>query len=276
MEFKNNNSDFNKCSSGLCCTKIENLCVTKGNQEILKNVNLHIHCGELTALIGANGAGKSTLLKAILVDGNDKMSRRPIIGYVPQKLDFDYSSPVSVLDVFACTQSNRPVYFSHDKKVKDIALRSLRKVQGENLINKRLGVLSGGELQRILLALALEPIPDILLLDEPVSGIDQNGLKLFYSIVSNLRENYDLSIILVSHDLNVVYEKIIRSVTNISEQDNNIDEELEKGKKLKEVQKEIERLENKMKSEKQFNKKVELNKNILELKKQKEELSNDE
>ena len=77
-------------------------------------------------------------------------------------------------------------------------------------------------------------------------------------------------------DLNVVYEDIIRSVTNISKQDNNIDEELEKGKKLKEVQKEIERLENKMKAEKQFNKKVELNKSILELKKQKEELSNNE
>ena len=61
-------------------------------------------------------------------------------------------------------------------------------------------------MQRVLLALALEPIPDILLLDEPVSGIDQNGLKLFYNIVSNLRENYDLSIILVSHDLNLVYE----------------------------------------------------------------------
>lgn len=77
-------------------------------------------------------------------------------------------------------------------------------------------------------------------------------------------------------DLNAVYENIIRSVTNISEQSNNIDEELEKGKKLKEIQKEIERLENKMKAEKQFNKKVELNKNILELKKQKEELSNNE
>lgn len=75
-------------------------------------------------------------------------------------------------------------------------------------------------------------------------------------------------------DLNVVYENIIRSVTNISEQSNNIDEELEKDKKLKEVQKEIERLENKMKAEKQFNKKVELNKNILKLKNQKEELSN--
>ena len=77
-------------------------------------------------------------------------------------------------------------------------------------------------------------------------------------------------------DLNAVYENIIRSVTNISEQSNNIDEELEKDKKFKEVQKEIERLENKMKAEKQFNKKVELNKNILELKKQKEELSNNE
>lgn len=77
-------------------------------------------------------------------------------------------------------------------------------------------------------------------------------------------------------DLNIVYENIIRSVTNISEQSNNIDEELEKGKKLKEVQKEIERLESKMKVEKQFNKKVEINKNILDLKKQKEELSNNE
>lgn len=77
-------------------------------------------------------------------------------------------------------------------------------------------------------------------------------------------------------DLNVVYENIIRSVTNISEQSNNIDEELEKDKKFKEIQKEIERLEIKMKAEKQFNKKVELNKNILELKKQKEELSNNE
>ena len=217
MEYKKNKLNFRECGNDLCCTKIENLSVTKGNNQILKDVNLHIHCGELTALIGPNGAGKSTLLKAMLgeneysgnlrfTDGNDKITRKPIIGYVPQKLDFDYSSPVSVLDVFAATQSNRPIYFSYDKKIKDIALRSLSKVQGEDLIHKRLGVLSGGQLQRVLLALALEPIPDILLLDEPVSGIDQNGLKLFYNIVSNLRENYDLSIILVSHDLNLVYE----------------------------------------------------------------------
>ena len=139
MEYKKNKLNFRECGNNLCCTKIENLSVTKGNNQILKDVNLHIHCGELTALIGPNGAGKSTLLKAMLgeneysgnlrfTDGNDKITRKPIIGYVPQKLDFDYSSPVSVLDVFAATQSNRPVYFSYDKKIKDIALRSLSKV----------------------------------------------------------------------------------------------------------------------------------------------------
>ncbi|HEX3027735.1 MAG TPA: ATP-binding cassette domain-containing protein, partial [Clostridia bacterium] len=78
------------------------------------------------------------------------------------------------------------------------------RVEAEHLANRKLGALSGGELQRVLLALALDPIPDLLLLDEPVSGIDQNGLKLFYKTVSELRENYDLSVILVSHDLPLV------------------------------------------------------------------------
>lgn len=213
----------NECTSGLCYTTIEDLSIKKGKQEILNNINLHIHCGELTALIGPNGAGKSTLLKALIGensytgklifrDGNKNVLRNPIIGYVPQKLDFDQSSPVSVLDLFAATQTNKPVYFSHSKDIKRRALESLKKVNGAELINKRIGVLSGGELQRVLLALALEPIPDILLLDEPVSGIDQNGLKLFYETVSSLRENYDLSIILVSHDFNAVYKYADRVV----------------------------------------------------------------
>jgi zinc transport system ATP-binding protein len=75
-----------------------------------------------------------------------------------------------------------------------------------------LGALSGGELQRVLLALALDPVPDLLLMDEPVSGIDQNGLQMFYETVSDLRENYDLSIILVSHDLNLVAQYADRVV----------------------------------------------------------------
>ena len=214
---KNKKMNCKKCNCGLCCTHIDDLSVKKGSEEILKNVNLHIHCGELLAIIGQNGAGKSTLLKALLgenaytgkltyTDGVKKLSRKPIIGYVPQKLDFDYSSPVSVIDLFAAICSNRPVYFPHKKGIRAKCLSSLKKVEGEELIDKKLGVLSGGELQRVLLALALNPTPDILLLDEPVSGIDQNGLKLFYKTLSHLRSNYDLSIILVSHDFNLVYK----------------------------------------------------------------------
>ena len=146
---KNINCD--KCSKGLCCTTIENLSIKKGNQEILKNINLHIHCGELTALIGTNGAGKSTLLKALIGentytgslifrDGSKKMVRNPVIGYVPQKLDFDPSSPISVLDLFAATQSNRPIYFSHSRSIKKKALSILEKVNGSELINKKIGV----------------------------------------------------------------------------------------------------------------------------------------
>ena len=85
-----------------------------------------------------------------------------------------------------------------------MALEGLSKVKAEHLIDRRFGALSGGELQRVLLALALDPVPNLLLLDEPGAGIDQGGLELFYNTVSELRQNYDMSIILVSHDLNLV------------------------------------------------------------------------
>lgn len=212
-----NNAKFNQGSCGLCCTKIQNFGVTCSNYEILKNVNLHIHCGELTAIIGPNGAGKSTLLKAILgdihhtgelifLDAKNKHTGRPVVGYVPQKLDLDTSSPTSVFDLFAAAQSNLPVWCFHSKKVYENACSSLTQVEAEHLIHRRLGALSGGEMQRVMLALSLNPVPDLLLLDEPVSGIDQNGLALFYKTVSDLRQNYDLSIILVSHDLKLVAE----------------------------------------------------------------------
>jgi zinc transport system ATP-binding protein len=92
----------------------------------------------------------------------------------------------------------------HSKHEIDKIRENLSKVNAEHLLSRRLGALSGGELQRVLLALALDPIPDILLLDEPVSGIDQNGLELFYETVAALRKNYDLTVILVSHDLEMV------------------------------------------------------------------------
>lgn len=207
----------NPRDSKFCCTQIQHISVKRGDNHILKDVNLHVHCKELTAIIGANGAGKSTLLKALLgeiphsgeiiyLDEKDQRTKPPIIGYVPQKLEFDLSSPMSVLDIFAAAKSKRPVWWGASKKIRRQTLESLEKVEAKKLIDRQLGVLSGGELQRVLLALALEPIPNILLLDEPVAGIDQMGLQLFYQIVAELRKTYDLSIILVSHDLELVMQ----------------------------------------------------------------------
>ena len=200
---------------GLCCTKIENFGVTRGQMVILENVNIHIHCGELTAIIGPNGAGKSTLLKALLgevphtgelkyLDSKGSKSNKPLIGYVPQQLSFDRSSPTSVLDLFIASRSRMPAWIFKPASVKKKALEGLSKVKAEHLTDRRLGALSGGELQRVMLALALDPVPNLLLLDEPVSGIDQGGLELFYNTVSELRQKFDLSIILISHDLDLV------------------------------------------------------------------------
>ena len=200
---------------GLCCTKIQGLSVTLGKREILKNIDLHFHCGELTAIVGQNGAGKTTLLKAMLGEtpytgkiGYHHFSRphpdRPKIGYVPQKLEFDAGSPVSVLDIFGAALSQSPVWLGHSKKFIERAKKSLARVQADHLINARIGELSGGELQRAMLALALDPIPDLLLLDEPVSGVDRSGMKLFYNLVSEIRRENDLSVVLVSHDLDLV------------------------------------------------------------------------
>jgi len=97
-----------------------------------------------------------------------------------------------------------PAWWLANRRLREKVRGSLARAQVDHLLDRRLGDLSGGELQRVLLALALEPIPDLLLMDEPVSGVDQRGMELLYRMVSNLRQQYDLSIILVSHDLTLV------------------------------------------------------------------------
>lgn len=201
-----------KSCNGLCCTKIVDLGVVLGGHTILKDINLHIHCGELTAIIGPNGAGKSTLLKAILGqvkhsgtmqyrDAKNARTNNPLIRYIPQNLIFDRDLPVSVLDFLVACRSNYPTWLPLPKKLRTKMKDSLAIVKAEHLAIRRLGALSGGELQRVLLALALDPLPDLLLLDEPTTGIDPNGIELFFKTVSMIRKTYDLSIILVSHDL---------------------------------------------------------------------------
>lgn len=193
-----------------CCLKVTGLEVKAGDSSILQNVDLHIHCGQIVALIGPNGAGKSTLFKAILgqiphtgvIDFETAGGHRtrPLVGYVPQSPTFDRGDPVSVLDLFASAISRWPVFIPVPKALRSRVESCLARVHGEGLIDKRVGALSGGELQRVLLAMALEPLPHILILDEPLSGVDVEGERQLLDMLDEIRSNYDLSILLSTHD----------------------------------------------------------------------------
>ena len=194
-----------------CCLRLKNVSVHIGGQAIVENVTMHVHCGEIVALIGPNGAGKSTVLKAIL--GQQKYEgiisfatpgirhrKLPKIGYVPQSPTFDPGDPMTVADLFGCCMSRRPAFLGLGKAMRNKVLECLERVRSVELIDKRVGTLSGGELQRVLLALALEPLPNILILDEPLSGVDVTGSHALMDMLDEIRRTYDLSILITIHD----------------------------------------------------------------------------
>lgn len=200
---------------GLCTININNLSVASGNHQLIHDINLDFRCGELTALVGRNGAGKTTLIRSILGElkhtgeiiykGHDgQIISKPRIGYVPQQLYFDKSTPVTVTDFLSALNGSRPVWMGASAKEKKHIAERLNALECPEVANKKLGNLSGGQLQRVLLAAATDPMPDLLILDEPVSGIDASGLELFYKLVSSLRDNYHIAILLVSHDLPLI------------------------------------------------------------------------
>ena len=169
-------------SGPLHTLSIRNLTVRKGGVPILEGVDADIRCGEVTALVGPNGAGKTTLLQAILgqvpYTGEIRFCRaqehgegEPRIGYVPQHLPLDRDAPVTVLDFFALSSQRRPVFLGSSRKTRAAARECLERAGVAHLLRRPLGRLSGGELQRVLFALALRDDPDILLLDEPSEGL---------------------------------------------------------------------------------------------------------
>ena len=202
---------------GLCKISINNLGVKKGEDTLLSDVSFQLHCGELTAVIGVNGAGKTTLVKSILGEirhegdvsfeshHGEKISR-VTIGYVPQHLHFDRSAPVSVEDFLMMGRTNAPVFLKRKKSLVEEIDKSLEEVGCLELKKRRLGELSGGELQRVMLANALYPLPELLILDEPVSGVDAKGSEIFYKAILNLKKNYHMAIAMVTHDLGIVKE----------------------------------------------------------------------
>ncbi|HEX3150783.1 MAG TPA: metal ABC transporter ATP-binding protein [Gemmataceae bacterium] len=199
---------------------IRNLKVTLGGRSILSGVDADLTRGQITALIGLNGSGKTTLLKALIREcpyrgdvkffcGHDHTRHRPEhIGYVPQRLAIDARLPLTVREFFALALQRRPLFFGVSSKVSATAERLLGRVGAGHLINAPVAKLSGGEMQRILLSLALEPHPELLLLDEPAAGIDFADQKPFYDLLAEINRERKVTILLVSHDLSVVSDRV--------------------------------------------------------------------
>ena len=214
---------MNHAHCGLHCLKINHITVRAGGQTLVEDVSLHAHCGEITALIGRNGAGKSTLFKALLGEiphqgevvftGHDGIPahRRPRIGYVPQSLNIDPGSPATVLDMAVAYTSRWPAFLPVPRKLRRELEGHFARFDAAQLLDKPAGRLSGGEWQRVLLAMATRPHPDMLVLDEPVSGVDEAGLVQFYALLEQLRQQ-DMVILLISHDLQFVRQHADRVV----------------------------------------------------------------
>ena len=208
---------------GLHCLKINNITVRTGGQTLVEDVSLHAHCGEITALIGRNGAGKSTLFKALLGEiphsgeviftgHNGTPSKgKPRIGYVPQSLNLDEGSPATVLDLAVAYTSRWPAFLPVPRRLRRDIAAHFAQFEAADLLDKPMGRLSGGERQRVLLSIATRPHPAMLVLDEPVAGVDEAGLLRFYQLLERLRQQ-DMVILLISHDLPYVRQHADRVV----------------------------------------------------------------
>ncbi|MFM8468974.1 MAG: metal ABC transporter ATP-binding protein [Limisphaerales bacterium] len=197
---------------------VRDLRVTLGGQAVLRGVNLHLHRGQLVALIGPNGSGKTTLLRAIvglqkpdsgdvrLVGEANKQRARPRGGYVPQRLALDRSFILSVREFLALRLRETQHWFWHRKRDTDERLRAgMAELGVEALLDRPIAGLSGGQLQRVLIVFALLRNPDLLLLDEPTAGVDSPGEQTFYDLIGEVHRRHKLTVVLVSHDLSMVY-----------------------------------------------------------------------
>jgi zinc transport system ATP-binding protein len=203
--------------------EIKDLSVNLGGVQILHDVNVSIMRNKTTAIIGPNGAGKTTLLLSIMgmvpysgtikfYSDHKQNNEKPHIGYVPQRLDLDRGAPITVLDFISLKNQKLPLWLGHRKKVKEKVLASLERVGAAHLLKRPLGKLSGGEMQRVVLAMAIHNVPDIILLDEPSAGVDVAGEEIFWHILDGLQKEERFTLILISHDLSVVTQHTDRVI----------------------------------------------------------------
>lgn len=184
-----------------------NLSVQIGQTPILRDITLQVQRGDIVTVIGPNGSGKSTLLKTIIgalkpSNGQIVLSPGLSIGYVPQRLHIDENLPMTVKR-----------FLQLPRRASAAAIRSTMANAGvPDLLDQQLLSLSGGQLQRVLLARALLEEPDLLLLDEPTQGLDRRGTADFYKQIDRIRHSLNCGVIMVSHDLQVVMRQSERVI----------------------------------------------------------------
>jgi zinc transport system ATP-binding protein len=186
--------------------EITDLTVVREGRAILERVSLRVAAGSLHVVVGPNGGGKSSLIEAILgqaaftgtVRRHFRGSGR--VGYVPQSFPVDPTLPVTVVELLALSRQRRPVCLGVGKETRAVVGRLLDRVGLAGIEARRLGALSGGELRRVLLAQAIDPPPELIVLDEPGSGLDAASTERLEEIVRALRRDHGTTTLMVSHD----------------------------------------------------------------------------
>jgi zinc transport system ATP-binding protein len=180
--------------------KVRNLNVRLDHQSIIENLSFEVKKGEVLTILGPNGAGKSVLLKTLIgllpYKGEIEWAKELKIGYVPQRLPFIKDIPLNIRDFFNLKGS--------PEKETETILNSVG--FQEDFLRKKIGDLSSGQFQRVLIAWGLVGKPQVLLFDEPTTGVDISAEETIYNLLAKLKEERDLTILLVTHDLSVVYK----------------------------------------------------------------------
>ena len=204
-----------KTNSGPSAISVVGCTVSFSGQRVVSDVSFSIPSGSVAAIIGPNGSGKTTLVKAILglvpmdsgqvrIFDHPIADAHPMIGDVPQHLDFDRRFPITVAEFMELARHRHLEREKIDEMIDEVGLP-------DSTLKKQLGQLSGGQLQRVLIAQAILNNPDLLVLDEPASGIDIVGEKAFYDIIRHLNREHDTTVLMVSHELSVV-SKLVDTV----------------------------------------------------------------
>lgn len=185
--------------AGELLVRVDGACVRVGRRELIRDVSLGVRTGEVVTVLGPNGGGKTTLLKALLgliplTHGKVWRRRGLKVGYVPQRLTIDPTLPLPVHRLLTLTR----------RAPRDAVLRVLDEVGARHLVDDQVHTLSGGELQRVLLARALLGEPHLLVLDEPAQGVDHRGQRALYEHIEQVAAARGCGVVLVSHDLNLI------------------------------------------------------------------------